>query len=47
MQEVLLETVGEDNLPRNVYYGDGTPRIGPMPTCGPWCRSGPAAISCA
>lgn len=25
MQEVLLETVGEDNLPRNVYYGDGTP----------------------
>lgn len=25
MQEVLLETVGEENLPRNVYYGDGSP----------------------
>lgn len=25
MQEVLLETVGEDDLPRNVYYGDGSP----------------------
>lgn len=24
MQEVLLETVGEEDLPRNVYYGDGT-----------------------
>lgn len=23
MQAILLETVGEDNLPRNVYYGDG------------------------
>lgn len=25
MREVLLETVGEENLPRNVYYGDGQP----------------------
>lgn len=25
MQEVLLETVGEEDLPRNVYYGDGSP----------------------
>ncbi|MDG5498197.1 TauD/TfdA family dioxygenase [Marinobacter sp. BGYM27] len=25
MQEILLETVGEENLPRNVYYGDGSP----------------------
>lgn len=24
MQEVLLETVGEADLPRNVYYGDGS-----------------------
>jgi len=24
MQAILLETVGEDNLPRNVYYGDGS-----------------------
>jgi len=23
MQAILLETVGEENLPRNVYYGDG------------------------
>jgi len=25
MQEVLLDTVGEEDLPRNVYYGDGSP----------------------
>jgi len=25
MQEVLRDTVGEENLPRNVYYGDGSP----------------------
>lgn len=25
MREVLLDTVGEEDLPRNVYYGDGTP----------------------
>jgi alpha-ketoglutarate-dependent taurine dioxygenase len=25
MQEVLLDTVGEEGLPRNVYYGDGSP----------------------
>ncbi|MCY1422294.1 Taurine catabolism dioxygenase TauD, TfdA family [compost metagenome] len=25
MQEILLDTVGEEGLPRNVYYGDGTP----------------------
>lgn len=25
MREVLLETVGEESLPRNVYYGDGQP----------------------
>lgn len=25
MREILLETVGEENLPRNVYYGDGSP----------------------
>ncbi len=25
MQEILLETVGEEGLPRNVYYGDGSP----------------------
>ena len=24
-QEILLDTVGEENLPRNVYYGDGEP----------------------
>ncbi|MGA9222360.1 MAG: TauD/TfdA family dioxygenase, partial [Pseudomonas graminis] len=25
MQEILLDTVGEEGLPRNVYYGDGSP----------------------
>lgn len=25
MREVLLETVGEEDLPRNVFYGDGAP----------------------
>lgn len=25
MREVLFETVGEEDLPRNVYYADGTP----------------------
>ncbi|WP_084004578.1 TauD/TfdA family dioxygenase [Terasakiispira papahanaumokuakeensis] len=25
IQDVLLETVGEEGLPRNVYYGDGQP----------------------
>ena len=25
MREILLDSVGEENLPRNVYYGDGTP----------------------
>ena len=25
VQQLLLETVGEANVPRNVYYGDGTP----------------------
>lgn len=25
MREVLVDAVGEDNLPRNVFYGDGTP----------------------
>ncbi len=24
-REVLLDTVGEDELPRNVYFGDGSP----------------------
>ncbi|MEQ5837050.1 TauD/TfdA family dioxygenase [Marinobacter sp. NFXS9] len=28
MQEVLFETVGEADLPRNVYYGDGAPLEG-------------------
>lgn len=25
MREALIDAVGEENLPRNVYYGDGTP----------------------
>src|SRR6185295_14100684 len=25
VRDVLLETIGEENLPNNTYYGDGSP----------------------